>query len=174
MTAHPIQDKQSVTRDGKPVLKLIAGVAIYPTVVHADDRGSLTEVHNTAWNVHSEPISHVVRIGIRPGKVKGWSKHIRNDDRTMVMSGEVKVVLYDDRPDSPTYRQINELFLGPHNLGLLVIPHSVYHAVQNIGTSDALLINFPTRPYDYESPDKYRLPLENDVIPYQFDRVAGW
>lgn len=169
-----VQDKQTVHADGSKIEPLIDGVVVRPTVVHADDRGSLCEVHNAAWRVHDAPLEHVVRIVIRPGKIKGWAKHKHNFDRTMVMCGEVKVVLYDDRPDSPTHRRINELFLGPYNPGLLVIPHDVFHAVQNVGRDDAVLINFPTQPYDYESPDKYRLPPNNDVIPYRFDDVLGW
>jgi dTDP-4-dehydrorhamnose 3,5-epimerase len=32
----------------------------------------------------------------------------------------------------------------------------------------------PTRPYDHADPDKYRLPLDNDVIPFRFDEAPGW
>jgi dTDP-4-dehydrorhamnose 3,5-epimerase len=30
-------------------------------------------------------------------------------------------------------------------------------------------MNLPTRPYNHEDPDKYRLPLKNDYIPFSFD-----
>lgn len=170
----PVKDRQSVTSEGRRLEVPIHGVVVHPTIVHTDDRGSLTEIHTAAWNVHPEPLSQAVRIVIRPGKIKGWAKHIQNVDRTMVMKGEVKIVMYDDRPESPTYRSVNVLFLGEHNLGLLVIPASVYHAVQCVGREDAILINFPTRPYDYEDPDKYRLPPNNTLIPYRFEDVLGW
>ena len=58
--------------------------------------------------------------------------------------------------------------------GLMNIPVGVWHADRNIGAKDARVINFPTKPYDHENPDKYRLPLNNDRIPYRFDGVSGW
>jgi hypothetical protein len=41
--------------------------------------------------------------------------------------------------------------------------------VQNVGASDSRMVNFPTAPYDYENPDKTRLPLDTERIPYRFD-----
>ena len=38
----------------------------------------------------------------------------------------------------------------------------------------ARFVSMPTRAYDYQSPDVYRLPLENDVIPYKFEKRLGW
>ena len=32
----------------------------------------------------------------------------------------------------------------------------------------------PTRAYDHASPDVYRLPVDNDLIPYRFERSIGW
>jgi dTDP-4-dehydrorhamnose 3,5-epimerase len=57
---------------------------------------------------------------------------------------------------------------------LVIIPHGVFHAVQNVGNSDALFFNLPTRPYNHAAPDKYRLPLDPDQIPYRFDSSLGW
>ena len=56
----------------------------------------------------------------------------------------------------------------------MVIPAHVFHAHQNVGAVDALCISAPTRPYDHEDPDVYRLPVDNDYIPYRFDDRKGW
>jgi hypothetical protein len=32
----------------------------------------------------------------------------------------------------------------------------------------------PTRIYHHESPDVYRLPLDNNTIPYRFEQRMGW
>jgi len=53
------------------------------------------------------------------------------------------------------------------------VPKFVWHADRNIGTSDAVVINFPTIQYDHSNPDKYRLPLDTDLIPHKFDG-PGW
>jgi len=31
-----------------------------------------------------------------------------------------------------------------------------------------MMVNMPTRQYNHENPDKYRLPLDTDLIPYDF------
>ena len=58
-------------------------------------------------------------------------------------------------------------FLGAHDRGLLVIPAGVYHAVRNVGDAEMTFINLPTQAYDHTDPDKYRLPLDNEMIPYR-------
>jgi dTDP-4-dehydrorhamnose 3,5-epimerase len=40
--------------------------------------------------------------------------------------------------------------------------------------SNAVLINFPTMPYDHANPDKYRLPLDTKLIPHSFGDTKGW
>lgn len=54
------------------------------------------------------------------------------------------------------------------------VPIGVWHANHNIGTKDVVVINFPTMPYDHANPDKYRLPLNDDRIPFKFDSTRGW
>jgi dTDP-4-dehydrorhamnose 3,5-epimerase len=49
----------------------------------------------------------------------------------------------------------------------LSIPAGVYHAVQNVGDREAAFVNLPSQPYQHDDPDKYRLPIDNDVIPYR-------
>ena len=170
----PLQDRQSVTADGRPIGELIAGVQLHRSQVQIDERGALFEIHNRLWDVHPAPIVHVYCIIIREGKVKGWTEHHNHDDRLMIVRGECKVVLFDNRPDSPTHEMINELYVSGQRPTLIVIPTYVFHAVENIGNEIAAFVNMPTQPYDYERPDKYRLPLQNDRIPYSFEERRGW
>jgi len=86
----------------------------------------------------------------------------------------VKVVLYDNRPDSPTFGLVNELFRTEHDRTLMVIPAHVFHAHENIGSTDALFVSMPTRAYNHASPDVYRLPIDTDQIPYSFKDRRGW
>jgi dTDP-4-dehydrorhamnose 3,5-epimerase len=164
----PRQDVQTVTPDGVATHQQIAGVRIRPAVTQMDDRGSVCEVYSPAWGFTDEPLVYVYQVTIRPGEVKGWVVHREQDDRLFFSSGDVKVVLYDDRSDSPTFEQLDVLYFGESRRALLRIPRGVYHAVQNVGLKDALFINCPTAPYRHDKPDKLRLSLENDLIPYRF------
>lgn len=106
--------------------------------------------------------------------VKGWHVHYLHDDRIFISQGSVKIVLFDNRPDSPTYRMINEIYRTDLQRNLMVIPANVFHAHQNVGSTEALFISMPTRPYDHADPDVYRLPVDTDQIPYSFERRVGW
>ena len=64
---------------------------------------------------------------------------------------------------------VNEFTFGERNPVILVIPKEVYHAVKNVGIKDAIFINMPTQPYNHQDPDKYRLPMKNSLIPFDFD-----
>ena len=110
---------------------------------------------------------------VRPGMAKGWAVHREHDDRYALLFGELLVVLYDERPDSPTYGTVAEVILSEHRRQLLSIPSGVWHGNQNLGRSDAVVVNFPTIPYDHANPDKYRLPIDTDQIPYRFGATRG-
>ena len=168
------KDVQTTTADGAPILNLIDGVRIRPATTLHDDRGTLCEILNPAWQLHEAPIVYVYQFTIRPGKVKGWHQHHLHDDRIFLSQGTVKVVLYDDRPDSPTYRMLNEIVRHEHQRTIMIIPAFIFHAHQNIGGTDALLVSMPTRAYQHDDPDVFRLPLETDAIPYRFEEELGW
>lgn len=167
-------DQQTVTSDGQPVASRIAGVNVRAAVTHPDERGEVCEIYNPAWGFHEEPLVYVYQICIRPHRVKGWVVHYEQDDRLFVSLGTVKVVLYDARDGSPTRGMVNELYFGERKRGLITIPKGVFHAIQNVGDTDAVLVNLPTRPYNHARPDKSRLPLDTDQIPYRFEDRAGW
>ena len=101
-----------------------------------------------------------------PGAIGAWSCHTRSVDRLFVNQGLLKVVLFDGRDDSPTSGLVSELDVGDARPTFLVIPIGVWHGIQNIGPSDALMLNYPTRAYDYEDPDHWRLPYDTPEIPY--------
>ena len=98
--AQPVKDPSTVDVAGTLKQELIEGVVVRSAVVHADARGTLCEIYNPAWGVHPAPLVYVYQFTIRPGMVKGWHKHHLHDDRIFLSQGTIKVVLYDDRPES--------------------------------------------------------------------------
>ena len=94
--------------------------------------------------------------------------HHTHDDRYFLLTGEMKVVLYDGRATSPTHGLLAEVVLSEWSRELLSIPAGVWHATYNFGLRDAMMLNFPTQPYNHEQPDKARLPIDTDEIPYRF------
>jgi dTDP-4-dehydrorhamnose 3,5-epimerase len=66
---------------------------------------------------------------------------------------------------------VNELYFSDFNRGLVSVPQGIYHAVENVGTDEGLIVSVPSVPYQHDDPDKWLLPLENDLIPYSFRSV---
>ena len=141
---------------------------------HIDERGSLFEVFSQNWNWDDEELKYVYGVTIRPGATKGWALHKLHQDRYFVVSGDMKVVMYDVRPGSSTSGRVFEVCLSGQRHTLMNIPEFVWHADQNIGDQDVVMLNIPTQPYDHSDPDKYRLPLDTTLIPYEFRNTSGW
>lgn len=172
--AAPIPDKQTVTPQGEQTHILPAGVSFRDVVTHVDERGTVCELFDPRWNWHPDPLVFVYSFTIRPGMIKGWGVHRKHEDRYFILQGEMEVVLYDERADSPTYGLVAKIVMSEYRRRLMNIPAGVWHADRNLGHKDVVVVNFPTIQYDHANPDKYRLPLDTDHIPYKFDNSRGW
>jgi dTDP-4-dehydrorhamnose 3,5-epimerase len=161
------KDTASVSADGEPLQELIEGVQLRRPPTHADERGTICEVFDLRWGFTDDPLVYVYHVTIRPGQVKGWVLHREQNDRLFAYGGTLRIVLYDARTDSESHGRVNVFHLGDHDRALLSIPAGVFHAIQNVGHDTASFINLPSQPYRHDDPDKYRLPLDNDVIPYR-------
>lgn len=172
VTDAPVKDLQTVTPDGERTGATIDGLLVRELCTLPDERGELCELYRTAWGLHAATVEHAYLSTVRPGVVKGWVMHRSQDDRIAVLFGALRWVWYDARPESPTSGSVIELTITERNRALVVTPANVWHAVENVGESDAAFVNFPSVPYNHADPDKYRLPLENDRIPFSFESPA--
>lgn len=162
------QDAATVDDTGRRLSAGIEGVRFCRLVSHVDHRGSLTEAVNFDNDFWDEPIVYSYCITIRPGRVKGWGMHRKQADRYFLAAGHVRIVLYDGRVQSPSYRALSEFQMTEESRGLLLIPPGVWHGAQNWGERDAVVVNFPTRPFDREDPDKYRIDIRSGAIPFDW------
>jgi dTDP-4-dehydrorhamnose 3,5-epimerase len=169
------RDRQMASSSGKLVGRLTHGVLVRDLTTLADERGTVTELYDPRWNFHPDPLVFAYCFTIRPGFVKGWNLHKEHEDRYVVLQGEMQVVFFDPRPDSPTYGEVAKVVTTGHRRQVVTVPKFVWHADHNIGSTDVVAVNFPTTPYQHENPDKYRLPIDTDLIPYAFPNLArGW
>jgi dTDP-4-dehydrorhamnose 3,5-epimerase len=145
-------------------------VRLIRPVPHED--GHVTEVARASWDNIGGPVVQVHLTTTFPGRHRAWGLHQRSTDRLFVVSGLVKLAVFDGRLDSPTYGCVNEVTLSEKNPALLIIPPNLYHGWKNIGTNEAIIINMPTAMYNYEAPDALDLPWDSEaaarIIPYRF------
>lgn len=173
LIAASVADAQTVDASGRSTRALVHGVKIRDLALHTDERGTVCEMFDPRWEWHPDPLVFVYHFTIRPGWAKGWAMHQCHEDRYCLLQGEMKLVLYDARPDSPTHGLVSEIYLSEQRRQMVNVPAGVWHADENIGNKDLLVVNFPTIQYDHAAPDKIRLPLGTDLIPYRFRNVKS-
>jgi dTDP-4-dehydrorhamnose 3,5-epimerase len=164
--------KSAVDHSGNLRDRPIDGVVFRPTRPVPHEDGHVTEVARASWEILGAPLVQVHITTTLPGRVRGWGLHQHSSDRLFVVSGLVKIALFDGRNDSPTRGAINEFVVTEKNPGLLLVPPNLYHGWKNIGTSEAIIINMPDRMYDYDEPDALDLPWDSEpakrLIPYRW------
>jgi dTDP-4-dehydrorhamnose 3,5-epimerase len=166
------RDAASVGADGAQLIP-IDGVRLARLTSLVDHRGSIVEVVNFGAPFWEEPVVHAYQITILPGRIKGWGMHRLQADRYFAGSGRVRVVLHDGRVHSPTHGRFADFHFSDEAPGLLYIPPGVWHADQNTGDRSTLIVNFPTRAYDRDNPDKYRIDPHSGSIPFDWTLRDG-
>ncbi|MBI2031231.1 MAG: dTDP-4-dehydrorhamnose 3,5-epimerase family protein [Candidatus Levybacteria bacterium] len=104
-----------------------------------------------------------------PGIIKGWHKHKKMTLNYCVAEGMIKLVLFDDRKNSKTYKRLQEIFVGEDNYCLVQIPPGVINGYKTIGVKPAVLINCSTHPYNEK--EIIRIDPLSQKVPYSWDIV---
>ncbi len=146
---------------------MIDGVKITPLKQIGDARGTVMHMLRRDSDVFVE-FGEVYFSTVHPGVVKGWHVHKRMILNYAVPQGEVLVVLYDDRPQSPTRGEVQKVVLGPASYALLTIPPGIWSGFKGLGTETAILANCASIPHD---PDEIaRRDPGDPSIPYDWQR----
>lgn len=143
----------------------IYGVKTRPLRVIPDDRGWLTEILRSD-DPDFRAFGQVYLTAVYPGVIKAWHFHKQQTDYIACIAGMIRLGLYDPREDSPTKGVSQEIFAGLLNPLLVIVPPGVMHGFQCLGRETALVINVPDRPYDYDNPDEFRVPVDDPSVPY--------
>ena len=149
---------------------MIKGVAVHPLRRIPDERGMVMHMLR-ADAPHFEGFGEIYFSAIYPHVVKGWHLHRRMTLNYAVVSGMIKLVVYDDREDSPTRSELMELFVGEQNYVLVTVPPFVWNGFKGVGTTPAIVANCATIPHDPTEIE--RLDPENESIPYRWDVRHG-
>lgn len=148
----------------------IHDVEVRDLQANVDERGHLVEIFRKDWDMYDpEPAMSYYSLSY-PGIIRAWHKHKRGQiDHFVCPKGHIKVGIYDDRNGSPTQGELNTFVIGEQNQQAIRIPGDCWHGFMVIGDERAMLINFPTKLYDYDEPDEERLPHDTDEIPLDWE-----
>lgn len=144
---------------------MIDGVRIVPLKQIPDERGKVMHMlRNDAPEFSG--FGEIYFSCVYPEAIKGWHLHKRMVLNYAVPHGNIKFVLYDDRPDSATRGEVQEIFLGPDNYCLVTVPVLVWNGFKGIGNETAVVANCASIPHD---PDEImRKDPFDPSIPYSW------
>jgi dTDP-4-dehydrorhamnose 3,5-epimerase len=144
---------------------VIEGVSVHPLVSHVDARGSLTELLRSDWPEFVGFGQALLTVNL-PGVIRAWHWHARQTDAIIVVSGEVKVGLYDARDGSTTGGTVEEHVATGSDPVVIFVPPGVWHGYKTIGPVPAMILNCPDRVYDHADPDEGRAAHDAKEVPY--------
>lgn len=147
---------------------MIDGVKIVPLKRIPDERGTVSHMLRRT-DPHFREFGEIYFSSVYEGVIKGWHKHARMSLNYACIHGRIKLVLFDDREKSPTKGELMEIFLGPDNYSLVVIPENVWNGFKGMAP-ESIVANCATQPHEIAKEGSMRMdPLSKDVIPYDWD-----
>jgi dTDP-4-dehydrorhamnose 3,5-epimerase len=144
----------------------IDGVATFPLRRIPDERGAVFHMLR-ADAPHFQGFGEVYFSAVYSGAVKAWRRHRKMTLQLAVPVGMVKLVLYDDRPGSPTHGHLMEMFVGELDYRLILVPPGIWYGFRGLGTGTALVANCASLPHDDAEVDRADLvgPAA-EAVPY--------
>jgi dTDP-4-dehydrorhamnose 3,5-epimerase len=133
---------------------MIRGVVILPLKTIVDERGYVRHMMKCT-DPHFRQFGEIYFSVIFPHSIKAWHVHRKMELNYAVISGNIKLVLYDARKDSPTYGELQEIFLGEDNYVLVKIPPHVINGFKAIGNEKAIVANCATIPHDVSEIERF-------------------
>tara|TARA_B100000795_G_scaffold189821_1_gene144547 strand:- start:76 stop:525 length:450 start_codon:yes stop_codon:yes gene_type:complete len=145
---------------------MIDGVTLTPLKQIFDERGKVMHMLR-ADSPAFKKFGEVYFSCTHPGVVKAWHLHKEMVLYYAVIFGEIKIVLYDDRSESSTCGEIQEIFLSPENYMLLTVPPLIWNGFKSIGPETSIIANCATIPHSDDELIR-REPTDSD-IPYNWN-----
>ena len=145
---------------------MIQGVEIVPLRRIPDERGTIFHMLRST-DPHFQKFGEIYFSTVYKGVVKGWHRHRGMTLNYACVHGRIKLVLYDDRPGSPTLGEIQEVFLGPDAYALVIIPPEVWNGFKGMSDPYAIVANCCTEPHDPAR--STRLDPFKNTIPYDWN-----
>ncbi|QKG84450.1 spore coat protein [Kroppenstedtia pulmonis] len=147
---------------------MIKGVVFKKLIKHCDDRGTFMEIVRDDENM-LERFGQLSASMSYPGVIKAFHYHEYQDDIWYFPSGNVQVVLYDLRSNSPTHGQTAVYYMGEENPSSLLIPKGVAHGYRVLGEKSAVIVYLTTRSYCREEPDEKRISWDDPMINFDWN-----
>ncbi len=144
---------------------MIEGVEVIPLRRIPDERGTVLHMLRDT-DPHFQGVGEIYFSTVYKGAVKGWHRHREMTLNYACVHGRIKLVLFDERDGSATTGELMEVFLGPDDYSLVVIPPGVWNGFKGMSEPHAIVANACTHSHDPSRSERLD-PFENH-IPYDW------
>jgi dTDP-4-dehydrorhamnose 3,5-epimerase len=145
---------------------MIEGVIVTKLKQIFDERGKVMHMLRNDQNIFSK-FGEIYFSYTYPNVVKAWHFHKEMTLNYAVIFGQIKLVLYDDRKDSPTKGNLMELYSSPENYNLITVPPKIWNGFKTVGSKPAMLANCSDIPHD--DSEVLRKDFKDSSIPYNWN-----
>lgn len=145
---------------------MIEGVIVTKLKQIFDERGKVMHMLRNDQNIFSK-FGEIYFSHTHPNVVKAWHYHKEMTLNYAVIIGQIKLVLYDDRKDSPTKGNLMELYSSPENYNLITVPPKIWNGFKTVGSKSAMLANCSDIPHD--DSEVLRKDFKDSSIPYNWN-----
>lgn len=144
---------------------MISGVIIQPLKQIEDERGKVMHMLRKDSD-NFMGFGEVYFSVIYKDKVKAWKRHFKMTQHFAVPVGKVRLVIYDGRSDSPTFKEVQKIELGEDNYNLVRIPPKLWYGFQGLSDNPGLMVNCADIPHDPQEAEN--LEPSSKMIPYSW------
>ena len=145
---------------------LIQGVKITPLKQIIDERGQVMLMMRTDDKIFKN-FGEIYFSCTHPGVVKAWHMHKKMTLNYAIISGQLKIVLFDDRKKSSTKGTLQEIYMSTENYFLLSVPPLIWNGFKGIGTETSIVANCSDIPHDKN--EMVRMNPNSNKIPYKWE-----
>jgi dTDP-4-dehydrorhamnose 3,5-epimerase len=147
---------------------MIEGAMVKELITHTDDRGYFREIIRVTDEIFSEGFGQLSHSLVCQGVIKAWHAHKYQGQWNYVANGLLKVVLYDNRQNSSTYRERIEFFVGDNQIPkIYYFPAGVLHGYKCIeGPMNIFYVTSGV----YNLEDEIRISYDNPEINFDWTK----
>ncbi len=142
---------------------MIEGVQILPLKIIRDERGQVMHMMRCD-DIVFKNFGEIYFSVTNPGIVKAWKKHLKMSQHFAVPRGEIKLMIFDDRKDSKTKGQVQEIEFGESNYQLVCVPPQVWYGFCAKSSVPAMMANCSDIPHDPKETEV--CSIDDARIPY--------
>ena len=142
---------------------MIDGVKITKRKQIVDDRGKIMHMLRNDDQIF-KGFGEIYFSCIFPSKVKAWHLHKKMTLNYVVVTGKIKLVLYDDRKESKSFGKIQEIILSNDNYNLITVPPLIWNGFKSLDNSTSIIANCSDIPHEHD--EILRRDYNDQNIPY--------